>query len=504
MTEISHGSNVRDLETTATWIPDAGEFEIHTPHAEAGKEWIGNAALHGKMATVFAQLRVGEASHGVHAFLVPLRSETGEPLPGIRIADCGWKVGLNGIDNGRIWFDRVRIPRENLLNRFAEVTPEGEYRSPIPGEGKRFFTMLGTLVTGRISIALGSLAVARTALTVGIRFSERRRQFGPAGGPERPILDYLTQQRALLPRLAATYAYTFATRDLVDRHAALLPDDEAGLAEVEGLAAGLKAVTSWHAMATVQAAREACGGQGYRSDNRLGQLRSDADIFTTFEGANPVLMQLLARGLLARFRRDTGDLRLWGMMRFLAERAGTRVTELNPVVTRRTDEAHLRDGEFHLAALRYREERLLISAARRLRALIAAGVDSFDAMNRVQDHLVELAQAHVDRVALEALQGATLRAPSEEIAEMLGELACLFGLERIEAHRAWHLEAGYLEPAKSRAIRALVNTLCTGLRPHARLLVDAFGIPDDLLGAPAALAPRGVVATSGEPAASTS
>lgn len=491
MTELSHGSNVRDIETTATWIPESGEFEVHTPHELAGKEWIGNAAAHGRMATVFAQLRVGSEEHGVHAFVVPLRGEEGRTLPGVRIEDCGWKVGLNGIDNGRIWFDRVRIPRENLLNRFGDVTPEGLYESAIPGSGKRFFTMLGTLVTGRVSIAAGALMAARSALVTAVRFSDRRRQFGPAGGREVPVLDYLSQQRLLLPRVAATYALTFTARDLVRRFAGEAQSAEDSR-ELEGLAAGIKALASRHAVDTIQASREACGGQGYRADNRFGALRSDVDIFTTFEGANVVLLQLVAKGLLTRFREDMGDLRLRGVVRLLAERAGTRITELNPVIKRRTDETHLRDADFHRAAFRYREERLLLSAARRIRGRLDEGMDSFEAMNRVQDHLIELATAHMERVVLETFQRAVSDAPDDAIADALTPLVQLYALDRIELNRSWYLEAGYLEPPKSRAVRALVNKLCGEIRPVAVPLVDGFGIPDDLLGAPAALRPTGV------------
>src|SRR5690606_28046271 len=178
MTEIGHSSNVRNLETTATWDEAAEEFVVHTPHARAGKEWIGNAALHGRMATVFAQLSVAGREHGVHALVVPLRGEDGALLPGIRIEDNGPKAGLNGVDNGRIWFDRVRVPRDHLLDRFATVTEAG-YESPIESDGRRFFTMLGTLVAGRISIAAASVSAAKTGLTIAVRYSDRRRQFGP-------------------------------------------------------------------------------------------------------------------------------------------------------------------------------------------------------------------------------------------------------------------------------------------------------------------------------------
>jgi len=488
MTERGHGSNVRELETTATWIPASGEFELHTPGPEAWKDWIGNGAVHGRIATVFAQLRVGEEDHGVHAFLVPLRDGKGTPLPGVEIQDCGEKVGLNGVDNGRIAFQRVRIPRESLLNRFAEVTPEGRYESSIPSAGRRFFTMLATLVTGRISVAAAALTASRRALTVAVRYSDRRVQFGPAGGPEVPILDYLTQQRLLLPRLAECYALTFALRRVAREFASMGQgsdeEEEAGSRRVEVLAAGLKALATRHAMETIQAGREACGGRGYLADNLFGALREDVDVFTTFEGANVVLLQLVARGLLTRFRDRMGDLRPWGLLKILADRAGSRVSELNPVVTRRTDPEHLRDPDFHRSAFRYREDRLLGSVARRLKGYIDEGMDSFDAMNLCQDHLVSLAEAHMERVALESLQEAVVRAPSPGTSETLRTLATLYALSRLESDRGWFLEAGYLEPAKSRAIRAQVNLLCPELREHATFLVDAFAIPDELLSAP--------------------
>ncbi|MDT8342717.1 MAG: acyl-CoA dehydrogenase family protein, partial [Longimicrobiales bacterium] len=395
MTEIGHGSNIRELETTATFDAETGDFVVHTPHEGAGKEWIGNAALHGRMATVFARLIVAGEDHGVHALVVPLRDEAGAPLPGVRIEDSGPKAGLNGVDNGRIWFDRVRVPRENLLDRFAHVTPDGRYRSPIESSGRRFFTMLGTLVAGRVSIAAASVSAAKAGLATAVRYSAERRQFGPEDGEEVPILDYQAQQLLLLPRVAETYAFHFAVRELGTRYAVALrrqrdgdPEAERELREVEARAAALKALASWHCSGALQASREAMGGRGYHADTRLGRLRADTDIFATFEGANVVLLQLTAKSLLTQYREEMGDLSVLGFVRHVAERAGTRVSELNPVVTRRTDPDHLRDPDFHAAALRYREERLLASVARRLRSRLDDGQDPFQAFNACQDHLV--------------------------------------------------------------------------------------------------------------------
>jgi acyl-CoA oxidase len=490
MTEISHGSNVREIETTATWVGETRDFVVHTPREGAGKEWIGNAALHGRMATVFAQLRVGQEDHGVHAIVVPIRDDAGRPLPGVRIEDNGPKAGLNGVDNGRIWFDSVRVPRDHLLDRFARVTEEGVYESPIPSPGRRFFTMLGTLVSGRISIASASVSAAKVGLTVAVRYSEGRRQFGPEDGPEVPILDYPVHQRLLLPRVAITYALHFAVRRLAEQYDDELRrqrDEEDGpgdrVREIEAGAAGLKALASWHCQESLQCAREAMGGRGYHAANRIGRLRADTDIFTTFEGANTVLLQLVAKSLLTRFREEMGDLHFMGMIRYLADRAGTRLARRNPVATRRTDPEHLRDPDFHRVAFEYREERLVESAARRLKHRLDDGMEPFQAFNECQHHLEALGRAHTERLMLDAFHEAVARAPTPGASESLRELASLYALSVLERDRAWYLEAGSMEPPKSRAIRAQVEALCGEIRPFAVDLVDAWGIPDEVLNA---------------------
>ncbi len=483
MTETGHGSNVQDLETVARYDRETDTFEIHTPHPGARKDYIGNAAAHGRMATVFAQLEVDGEGHGVHAVLVPIRNQDGTPCAGVSIEDDDAKMGLNGIDNGRLAFDHVQVPRENLLDRFGAVDAEGRYTSPIPSPNKRFFTMLGTLVGGRVSIAGAAGSAAKSALAIAVRYANRRRQFGPPGGSEIALLDYLTHQRRLLPRLATSYALHFALADLAERYAATQPGDDRR--ELEHRAAGLKALSTWHATDTIQTSRECCGGQGFLAINRFSALKADSDIFTTFEGDNTVLLQLVGKGLLTGYKKQFHEMNLFGLMRFVSRRAKTSIAELNPVVTRQSDERHLRDREFHLAAFRWREAHLLASVARRLRKRIRGGMDSTLALIECQDHLLETATAHIEHLILGAFVEGVANAP-EELRPILTSLCDLYALHRLEADRGWFLEHGYFEPGKAKAIRKLVNALCGTLRPQAEPLVDAFGIPMALLAAPIA------------------
>jgi len=365
------------------------------------------------------------------------------------------------------------------------VSADGAYSSPIPSASKRFFTMIGTLVGGRVSIAAAALSAAKSGLAIAIRYGATRRQFGPAGAQETTILDYLTHQRRLMPALATTYALDFAIKHLVRRFLARSDADER---EVEVLAAGLKAYSTWQSVNTLQVCRESCGGQGYLTVNRFASLKADTDVFTTFEGDNTVLMQLVAKGLLTGYKQQFGELRFLGALRYIAGRAATTLAELNPVVTRLTDEQHLRDPEFQLSAFRYREQQLLVSVARRLKRRIDEGMDSFVAFNECQDHLITLAHAHVERVILEQFVEGVNACDDHDLAAVLKTLSDLFALSRLEADGRWFLESGYVAGAKAKAIRTLVNGLCREVRAQAIHLVDAFAIPDEILAAPIAVA----------------
>lgn len=483
MTETHHGSNVKGLETTATYDHQNKTFTVHTPHEKAQKEYIGNAAVHGQMATVFAKLIIDDHDYGVNAFIVPLRDTNGKTLKGIKIGDCGHKMGLNGVDNGTIQFNQVVIPKENMLDRFASVNEEGKFESPIPSDNRRFFTMLGTLVGGRIGIPRSALAAAKSGLAITIRYSDQRRQFGPEGGSEVPILNYRMHQRRLLPPLAKTYAVHFALQYVTKR---FLNKTESEMQEIEALAAGMKAYSTWNTTAILQECREACGGKGYLSENRIDALKNDTEIYTTFEGDNTVLMQLVAKNRLSEFRKTFGEMGSLGIINYVFENAKTAITEKNPITTRNTDTEHLLDGQFHLQAFEHREKTILASAAKRLKKLIDNGLEPYDAFNVVQHQMIDVAQAYLERVVLEQFQLAIATVGDENTKAILIKLNQLYALSQLEKNKSWYLEDGYMEAVKTKAIRKMVNQLCWDIRPSAVALVDAFAIPDSCLAAPIA------------------
>jgi acyl-CoA oxidase len=500
MTESGHGSNVQAIGTTATYDPTTAEFVVTTPDDSARKDYIGNAALHARVAVVFAQLCVAGEEHGVHALVVPLRDEEGKVLPGVRIEDCGRKVGLNGVDNGRIWFDDVRVPRTAMLDQYAEVSEDGTYSSEIENPDRRFFTMLGTLVLGRVCVGGAAINATKVALTTAVHHAARRRQFGaPGAAAETLLLDYGQHQRRLFPLLARTYALHFAQERLAaDLHRVFSDPDSSSerlRRALESRAAATKALGTWHASRAIQECREACGGAGYLSVNRFDALRADTDVFTTFEGDNTVLMQLVAKGRLTDLRDSFGALDQIGTARYVAGLAlGTVVekTAMRQVIERLRDavpgrsddddpDAGLLDPEYHLSMLRWREDHMTSSVARRIQTGVSRGGDPAEVFSRAQDHVISAAWAHSERLVLEAFLTKLDNMPHGTNRAVLNLVCDLFALSVIEGDRAWFMEHGRLSSARSKAVTAMVNELCRQLRPHVVDLVDAFGVPRELL-----------------------
>ena len=497
MTETGHGSDVQSLETTATYDAKTEEFVIHSETPTARKDYIGGAAETARVAAVFAQLITTEdgkpANQGVHCLLVPIRDDEGNDLPGVTTSDCQYKGGLPGVDNGRIMFDHVRVPRVNLLNKYGDVAPDGTYSSPIENPNRRFFTMIGTLIRGRITVAGSAGNAARVALDIATRYALERRQFSaPDDDGEVLIMDYLVHQRRLFPLIARSYALQFAQNELVSKCHDLQTSDVADAEEqreLESRAAGLKAANTWHASRAIQEAREACGGAGYMAENRLIALRGDTDVFTTFEGDNHVLTQLVAKELLTAYADDIKGMSPVEWVRFAANAVGSRVmkrtaaeTIMQTIVDARQDneeEGSLFNRGTQVTMFEDREEYLISSVARRLQGK-SKEMSAFDAFNAVQDHVLHAATAHIDRIVLEAFVAGIDACENEQARELLGIVCDLYALSVIEDDKAWFVEHRYLSTERAKAVTRGINDRCRALRPHARTLVDGFGIPEPL------------------------
>lgn len=498
MTEIGHGSDVASIGTTATYDPQTEEFVLHTPFRAAWKDYLGNAALHGVAAVVFAQLITKGVNHGVHAFYVPLRDTTaevaeGEPfpfLPGISGEDDGLKGGLNGIDNGRLAFDHVRVPRTNLLNRYGDVAPDGTYTSPIASPGRRFFTMLGTLVQGRVSLDGSANNAAKMGLAIAVRYGNERRQFtGASDTEETVLLDYRRHQRRLIPLIAETYAGHFAHETLLEKFDEVFSganDDDASRQDLETLAAALKPLSTWHALRTLQESREACGGAGFMAENRITGLRADLDVYVTFEGDNTVLLQLVAKRLLSDRAAEFRDIDAGGVLRYVAEKAADAA--LYRTGFARAAQAFADVGDARRSVNQLREtslQRELLTD--RVQTMVAELGDALKdaakaprevAAEKFNDHqheLIEAARAYAELIQWEAFTAALSTLPDDGTREVLTRVRDLFGLTLIERNLAWYLIHGRLSTGRARTVSSYIDRLVARLRPHAQDLVDAWG-----------------------------
>ncbi|AWB81641.1 hypothetical protein C3B44_04070 [Corynebacterium yudongzhengii] len=494
MTELGRGSDVQSLETTITYLPETEEFEVHTPTDDARKAYIGNAAKDGHMAAVFGKLIVDGTDHGVHCIVVPIRDDEGNALEGIELGDHGHKGGLLGVDNGTIAFHHVRVPRENLLDRYGHVSADGTYSSPIERRGKRFSTMLSTLVRGRISVGGAGASATRRGLTIAVRHALKRTQFTTPTGEPVHIMRYQLHQRKLVPELARAYAFGFAQNELMKSFQAVADGegDETAQRELGTHAAGLKAAQTRWANDTLQMCREACGGYGYMAENGLTTLTADADVFATFEGDNTVLSQLVARGLLSGFQASWSNLDMLETVRRSAALVSNRLLErttakatidrLVSIASRKSSEEKILARGWHVELLEYREKRIIEALGMRMREVLKLDKsEQFEAMNQCQNHMADAAAAHMDRVILEAFIEGISETEEGHAREVLIKLCDLYALSTIHDNATWYLERSVYDGPRSRGIAQAIEKLCAELTDDIEAITDGLGVEEKFL-----------------------
>jgi len=464
MTEVGGGSDVQNLQTEAIYDAATKTFTINTPNHDAQKIFIGNAATHGEMMIVFAQLKMSKdaESQGVHAFLVPVRDKMGgKVLPGVTIGDCGEKVGLNGVDNGTIDFDHVKIPQDAMLDRFATIDENGNYHSDIPKKTARFFKMIATLVTGRVALSMGALSEAKNALASSITYANTRNVFGTA------LLDRQSAQARLFPKLADAYAMHFATRELMNQYAAAQgAAAPSGGTSLETLAAALKAKSTDNAFATIDEGRLVLGGAGYMAENNFGRWRDDLDVFRTFEGDNTVLRLLAAKNKLNDLRKAFAN----------------AAVPPAPVAVASTDPL---DPAFQAGLFAQRENAMLLGIAGKVMAASANGAAAAnEAIEKSQNDMIAYSDAYAEKVMIEQFVKNVDAQKDPETKAALKQLCDIFAVNTLLKHSTWYLENGLLKPEQTKALTALADTLNEQLRPKAVDLVNAFAIPQSDLSVP--------------------
>eukprot|EP00698_Gefionella_okellyi_P020463 TRINITY_DN6420_c0_g1_i1.p1 TRINITY_DN6420_c0_g1~~TRINITY_DN6420_c0_g1_i1.p1 ORF type:complete len:655 (-),score=152.71 TRINITY_DN6420_c0_g1_i1:39-2003(-) len=465
LTELGHGSNVQGVETTITYDRATQEFVVNTPTETAQKCWIGGAVT-AHYSVIFGKLLIDGDNKGIHAVVVQLRNMDGSDRPGVTVADNGHKQGINGVDNGRMWFNNVRVPRSHLLDRFATVSADGTYKSDLPTPVMRFTRAVGELVSGRVFLSAGANIFAKSGIATAIKYGLSRRQFSSGDSQlETLILDYPIHQRRLFPYLASVYVYTSACNVMKDMY---LARSEATMKDVHVWASGLKPVVTWNALAALQSCRECCGGNGYATSNRISQYKTDMDVWLTFEGDNYVLLQQVSRHLLKEYQTQMSAGSYSGDLSFMSLLSA-------PISD------NVRSESYQRRAFAEREAVLLTRSAEALQKALMQVGNPMAAWNMCTDVTTELARAHVERISYEAFVAAIAAAPAPVQGPLI-LLRDLYALWRLHSDVSFWRTTEVAQRDRDR-IDQTVNELCAQIRPLAGDLVDSFHIHEKLLGA---------------------
>ena len=478
-TELGHGSDVRSLETTATFDPKTSEFVINTPTLTATKWWPGELGFNANHVICYAQLIIGEKNHGVHGFIMQIRDmETNKVLPGMEAGDVGPKYGYNTKDNGFIRFNNVRVGRDSLLGRYAEVTSDGKYIRK--GNEKVGYAIM---MKNRAHITNHCWKALTMALTIGVRYSLVRTQFEGDDGKERKVLDYQLQQDKLISNLSLAYgmhAGSLKASDMIAENTqrVLSKEDFSLQADTHATLSGTKAIYTGDALFAMETVRMSCGGHGYSSYSGFTRYLQIFNVNPTFEGENSVLALQTARYLLKHLGmhakgKEISDLveYLGDLEKFTSGKAKCQATKASDI-----------NLEELFQIMRAGAAYAVLSAASVLRegAKEVGPKESWD--SKAGSELQDAARAHIYYYTFRAFKERIEKeVKSPQLKVVLEKLCALFALDRVIRYPQSLFESGYLRANQFNLLKKRKAMLLEEIRPEVIGLVDAFGYPDNTL-----------------------
>ena len=481
MSFVSSGTHLRGLETTATYDPATQEFILNSPTVTSIKWWPGGLGKTSNHAIVLAQLITQGKCYGLHAFIVPIREQgTHKPLPGITVGDIGPKFGYDEMDNGYLKMDNYRIPRENMLMKYAQVKPDGTYVKPLSNK-----LTYGTMVFIRSFLVGEAARCLSKACTIAIRYSAVRHQSElKPDEPEPQILDYQTQQYKLFPFLATAYAFQFVGAYIKETYHRINENirqgDLSGLPELHALTAGLKAFTSWTANAAIEACRMACGGHGYSHCSGLPNIYVNFTPTCTFEGENTVMMLQTARFLMKSYNQVHSGKLVCGMVSYLNDLPSQRIQPQQ--VAAWPTVADINSPDSLIEAYRLRASRLVEIAAKNLQTEMSHRKSKEAAWNLTSIDLVRASEAHCHYVVVKLFAEKLHQIQERSIHAVLRNLCLLYALYGISQNSGDFLQGSIMTESQVTHVNERVKELLMAIRPEAVALVDAFDFQDVTLG----------------------
>ncbi|XP_059045214.1 peroxisomal acyl-coenzyme A oxidase 3 [Achroia grisella] len=490
LTEVAHGSDARLMRTTATYDPARRQFVIHTPDFEAAKCWVGNLGRTCTHTLLFAQLITPDGkNHGLHGFVVPIRDpDTLETYPGLIVGDMGEKIGVNGIDNGFIMFNQYRIPRDNLLNRTADVTEDGVYESSFSEPSRILGAALENLSAGRIGIMQESCHTISSAVAIAIRYAATRKQFGERDN-EIPLIEYELHQWRLFGYVATAVVFRIYIESFTRIYLNIVEKSNAGLkvddlseavSEIHAMVSSSKPLLTWTVLEAAQQCREACGGHGYLKCANLGDLRSHHEATVTYEGDNSVLSQQAGNWLLrqhaAAQQGNTVDSPL-GTVSFL-----TDSRNLLSETFRCTTTDQLKTPQFITSTYKWLLCWLLKQTQEKYESEIAKGLSKFQAKTKSQVYRWKILTRVYAEYLVIIFSLESIEKKERELQPVLYKLFTLYGLWSLDKHLVELYQGGFGSgEALARLLRGAVLELCRDLKSEVVRVVDALAPTDFVL-----------------------
>ncbi|XP_016927656.3 acyl-coenzyme A oxidase 1 [Drosophila suzukii] len=471
-TELGHGTYLRGLETRADFDPKTDEFVLNTPKISSYKFWPGGLGHSSNYCLVMAQLYIDNKSKGPHMFFIQVRDEeTHEPLPGVHIGDIGKKMGFIGVNNGFMGLKNVRIPRNRMLMRHAQVNADGTYVNS-PTLVLTYFAMVRT----RCVIAKNNAYMLAAASTIATRYSAVRRQ-SPINPKEREpqIIDHVTQQMKLFPEIATSLAYRLASDYLWNLYDVTFKDIENGmyerLPELHSLSCALKVTGSTDSSAGVERLRLACGGHGYLTSSNMSNIYVNATAACTYEGENTVLLLQIGRYLMKTWRAALSGAPLPPTVRYLGE------VQKNPEFGTWTG-----SWENMVKAMQYTAANKTRVAFKSLSNRLARGETEGDAANHTGIELTQAAELHgrafVFGCFTEGVTGPKSKTRSAAFNQVLENLLELYLVKETLNQMSYILRFIELTDTDLSRLQDRLETVLTKLRPDAVAIVDGFDFSD--------------------------